>query len=110
MLVAGVDDAGRGCVIGPLVIAGILMQEKDLHKLVKLGVKDSKLLSPHRRAQLELEIKQIAQKHAIVKLSPAEIDEVVLKGRKLHRLNWLEAKAMADVIKTLRPEKASQRS
>ncbi|MDH7564165.1 MAG: ribonuclease HII [Candidatus Bathyarchaeota archaeon] len=106
MLVAGVDDAGRGCVIGPLVIAGILMQEEDLHKLVKLGVKDSKLLSPYRREQLELEIKQIAQKHTIVKLPPAEIDEVVLKGRKLHRLNWLEAKAMAKVIERLRPEKA----
>ncbi|MDH7607541.1 MAG: ribonuclease HII [Candidatus Bathyarchaeota archaeon] len=104
MLVAGVDDAGRGSVIGPLVIAGILIDDKDLPKLIQLGVKDSKLLSPSRRETLAVEIKQIAKKHAFVKLSPAEIDKVVEKGRKLHRLNWLEAQAMAKIIELLKPD------
>jgi ribonuclease HII len=104
MLVAGVDDAGRGSVIGPLVIAGILIDEKELSKLVQLGVKDSKLLSPSRRESLAIEIKRIAQKHAVVKLSPAEIDKVVEKGRKLHKLNRLEAQAMAKVIEILMPD------
>jgi ribonuclease HII len=104
MLVAGVDDAGRGSVIGPLVIAGILIDEKELSKLVQLGVKDSKLLSPSRRESLAIEIKRIAQKHAVVKLSPAEIDKVVKKGRKLHKLNRLEAQAMAKVIEILKPD------
>jgi ribonuclease HII len=104
MLVAGVDDAGRGSVIGPLVIAGILIDEKELSKLVQLGVKDSKLLSPSRRESLAIEIKRIAQKHAVVKLSPAEIDKVVEKGRKLHKLNRLEAQAMAKVIEILKPD------
>jgi ribonuclease HII len=39
-----------------------------------------------------------------VKLSPAEIDKVVERGRKLHRLNRLEAQAMAKVIEQLKPD------
>ncbi len=104
MLVAGVDDAGRGSVIGPLVIAGVLMKEGELPKLTELGVKDSKLLSPHRRETLAIEIKRIAQKYTVIKLSPKEIDDVVQKGRKLHRLNRLEAQTMAKVIETLKPD------
>jgi ribonuclease HII len=104
MLVAGVDDAGRGCVIGPLVIAGVLMKEADLPKLVQIGVRDSKLLSPHRREKLAAEIKHIAEKISIAKLSPREIDVVVESGRKLHKLNRLEAQTMARVIEALRPD------
>jgi ribonuclease HII len=106
MLVAGVDDAGRGSVIGPLVIAGVLMKEEDLPKLTQLGVKDSKLLSPRRRETLAAEIKQIAQKCTVIKLSSEEIDKVVQTGRKLHRLNRLEAQAMAKIIEKLKPDKA----
>jgi ribonuclease HII len=106
MLIAGVDDAGRGSAIGPLVIAGVLLREDNLQKLVDIGVKDSKLLTPHRREVLAPQIKQIAQNYAVIKLSPEEIDEVVTNGRKLHKLNWLEAKTMAKIIETLRPDKA----
>lgn len=106
MMVAGVDDAGRGCVIGPLVIAGVLINEEDLPKLVQLGVRDSKLLSPHRREFLATEIKKTVAKYSLEKLSPREIDEVVLKGRKLRKLNWLEAQTMAKVIEALKPDVA----
>ena len=47
--IAGVDDAGRGPVIGPLVIAGVLIDEDKVHELVSMGVKDSKLLTPQSR-------------------------------------------------------------
>lgn len=106
MLIAGVDDAGRGCVIGPLVIAGVLMKEEELPRLRELGVKDSKLLTPHRREILAVEIKKLAQKLGIVKLSPNEIDVIVETGKKLHKLNWLEAKAMAEVLENLKPDMA----
>ena len=46
MLVAGVDEAGRGCVIGPLVVAGVMLKAENLPLLSELGVKDSKLLTP----------------------------------------------------------------
>ena len=104
MKIAGVDDAGRGSVIGPLVIAGVLIDEKDLSKLMELGVKDSKLLSPHRREQLAGEIRKLALQCHVIMLSPAEIDRVVEKGRKLHRLNRLEAQTMAKVITALKPD------
>jgi ribonuclease HII len=106
MLVAGVDDAGRGSVIGPLVIAGVLISKEELPKLIQLGVKDSKLLSPHRRETLEPEIKRVVQMYSAVKISPKEIDEVVEKGIKLHKLNRLEAQVMAKVLETLKPDVA----
>jgi len=106
MLIAGIDDAGRGAVIGPLVIAGILVDEKSLEKITSLGVKDSKMLTPRRRGHLAAEILKIVKDHHVVKLSPREIDHIVETGRKLHRLNRLEAKAMAEVISHLRPDVA----
>jgi ribonuclease HII len=106
MQIAGVDDAGRGAVIGPLTIAGVLFKGRDLPKLADLGVKDSKLLSPRRREHFAVEIKKLALKYHVERLSPAEIDKVVETGRKLHKLNRLEAQAMAKVIAILEPEVA----
>jgi len=104
MLVAGVDDAGRGSVIGSLVIAGVLMKDTDLPKLVHLGVKDSKLLSPRRREMLAPAIGRIVLKCRVTKLNPRDIDKVVQTGRKLHKLNRLEAQAMAKIIELLTPD------
>jgi len=104
MLISGVDEAGRGSVIGPLAIAGVSLKEKDLPKLVDLGVKDSKLLSPQKRERLAVQIRELALKWHIVLLSPAEIDRVVESKRKLHKLNRLEAQAMAKVIAVLKPD------
>jgi ribonuclease HII len=104
MLIAGVDDAGRGPIIGPLVIAGVLVEEKEMNKLKALGVKDSKMLSPKRREQLAVSIKELALKHCVESLTPEEIDRVVETGRRLHRLNRLEAHTMAKVIEHLRPD------
>jgi ribonuclease HII len=104
--VAGVDDAGRGAVIGPLIIAGVLLDQKNLPELIGLGVKDSKLLSPRRREQLAEKIRELAPESHVVRLSPLDIDRVVETGKKLHRLNRLEAQAMAEVIRTLRPDRA----
>ncbi len=104
--VAGVDEAGRGSVIGPLVIAGVLIRQEDLPVLTDLGCKDSKLLTPRRREVLAVEIKKVCQDYHVIKLSPKEIDAVVLGGRKLHKLNYLEAQVMARVLDALRPGKA----
>jgi len=106
MRIAGVDDAGRGAVIGPLVIAGVLIDRKDLLRLRDLGVKDSKLLSPDKREYLAPKIKKLAVGWRVARLSPEEIDRVVQTGRRLHRLNRLEAKAMAKVIEALKPDVA----
>ncbi len=106
MLVAGVDEAGRGCVIGPLVIAGVLIAEENLHVLSRLGVKDSKLLSPTKREVLFTEIAGLAEKRYVVKLLPHEIDRAVESKRKLQKLNRLEARTMAQIINALKPDEA----
>ena len=106
MLVAGVDEAGRGCVIGPLVIAGFLVKEENLPILAQLGVKDSKLLSPRKREALLVELIRIAERNQIIKLKPKEIDIAVKSGRKLHKLNRLEAQSMARIINALEPNEA----
>jgi ribonuclease HII len=103
-LVAGLDDAGRGPAIGPLVIAGVLMDEERVRELVSMGVKDSKLLTPDSRSALSDKIRNLAAKVSYDESSPGRIDEVVSKGRRLHRLNLLEAESMAKVIADLRPE------
>jgi ribonuclease HII len=104
-LVVGVDEAGRGAVIGPLVIAGVLIEEND-QALQHLGVKDSKLLTPKKRRELSEKIKDTALKYTYFDLSPAQIDRVVLFGEKLRRLNYLEMCAMAKIIRDLRPDRA----
>ncbi len=103
MMIAGVDDAGRGAAIGPLVIAGVLVKEESLEDLAALGVRDSKLLTAHRREALAISIRQLAEACAIEELSPKRIDDVVLNGKKLRRLNWLEAQTMARIINSLKP-------
>lgn len=104
-MIAGVDDAGRGPVIGPLVIAGILMRKSDLYKLSEIGVRDSKTLSPRKRKKLAEKIKQIAIKWRCVVIPPAKIDEAVQYRQRTGGgvLNRLEASAMAEIILQLKP-------
>jgi ribonuclease HII len=104
MLIAGIDEAGRGCIIGPLVIAGVLIKEENLPLLTQIGVKDSKLLSPKKRQTLATKITQIAEYH-IIKLTPKQIDQAVNSQRKHHKLNRLEAQTMTQIINTLKPDK-----
>ncbi|MEM3151349.1 MAG: ribonuclease HII, partial [Candidatus Bathyarchaeia archaeon] len=104
MIIAGLDDAGRGPVIGPLVIAGVAIQEKHISKLSLIGVKDSKILSSKTREKLSELIKKIVDNYRVIEFSPNEIDEVVFKAKKLEKLNFLEAKGMAQVIINLKPD------
>ena len=106
MLIAGVDEAGRGCVVGPLVVAGIAVEAENLPLLVELGVKDSKLLTAKKREELYPEIIKLTQNHHIIKLPPAQIDKVVCSARTLHKLNRLEAQTMAKIIGFLKPDEA----
>jgi len=106
MLVAGVDEAGRGCVIGPLVVAGIAVWAKNLPLLAELGVKDSKLLTPKKREALYPEILKLAQSHHIIKVLPYAIDRAVRSTRTNFKLNRLEAHTMAKVIEVIKPDEA----
>jgi ribonuclease HII len=102
--IAGIDDAGRGPVIGPLVVGGVLFTEDRNEVLRRIGVKDSKLLTPQVRTSLSTKIRELADKVSLVEAQPKEIDEVVLHGGKLRKLNFLEARMMAQIINDLVPE------
>jgi ribonuclease HII len=106
MRVAGVDEAGRGCAIGPLVVAGALFHQDDVPRLVEAGVKDSKKLTPKKRQRLAGTIMELALDHRLVELSPATIDKVVSRGVPLRRLNYLETMVMARIVRELRPDSA----
>ena len=87
-------------MLGPLVIAGISLDKKNIPKLKALGVKDSKKLSPKRREELYKEIISLVDDHYVAKISPKSIDTSVAK----HGLNQLEAKYMAKVVTKLNPD------
>ncbi len=104
VLLCGIDEAGRGPVIGPMVICGILVRDSDEPKLREIGAKDSKLLTPRQRERLFDEIKKIAKDYKLVILSPEKIDQTLLAEGT--NLNWLEAKKTAEIINELKPDKA----
>lgn len=106
MRILGIDEAGRGCVIGPLVVAGVLIEGTVNPRLLELGVKDSKLLSCRQRGTMARQIRRIAISTQVIRLQPHQIDEVVMSRRRLHKLNRLEARTMARIIEKLKPEVA----
>tara|TARA_Y100000310_G_scaffold342412_1_gene445568 strand:- start:250 stop:903 length:654 start_codon:yes stop_codon:yes gene_type:complete len=102
--VLGIDEAGRGPIIGDLVIAGAMMEEDDEGKLINIGVKDSKLVSRRNRALIYKKIVGILKGYEIMVVSPEEIDEVLF-SQDLN-LNKLEAIKSAMIINKLEPDKA----
>ncbi|WP_088866164.1 ribonuclease HII [Thermococcus radiotolerans] len=71
---AGIDEAGRGPVIGPMAIAAVVVDEKNVPRLGEMGVKDSKKLTPKRRGKLFDEIIALLDDYVILELPPEEID------------------------------------
>lgn len=94
----GVDDAGRGPVIGPMLMAGVLATEKQKQELKKIGCKDSKQLTARQREELEKKIKKIVISYEIIATSPSEIDGRASVGL---NLNKIEAIKTAEIINTL---------
>ncbi len=85
ILIAGVDEVGRGCLFGPVVAAAVLFEKGSISQLQEIGVKDSKQLSAKRRETLAKEIKKRAVSYYISYASAREID----------RLNILNASLLA---------------
>ncbi len=96
MTILGIDEAGRGALIGPMIVAGVVVDGKGKKKLEKIGVKDSKQLSPSRRRQLSKEIEKIANHIIIMKVNPCKID--------LENLNLIEMRKMVQIIEMTDPK------
>lgn len=72
LMEAGCDEAGRGCLAGPVVAAAVILPKDYFHPLLN----DSKKVTPAHRALLAQEIKQVAIVWAIGEASHEEIDEL----------------------------------
>ncbi|MDP1695766.1 MAG: ribonuclease HII [archaeon] len=103
MLLIGVDDAGRGPIMGPMILAGVLMAPEQEKTAKEAGAKDSKLLTHPQRLALARIIEKNCIKSKVVMAFPEEIDSAVNAG-KSGNLNTLEAKKMAEVINALNPK------
>lgn len=102
MDVLGIDEAGRGSVLGPLVIAGVIVPEKMDIVLERMGVKDSKRLTPNRRTILSRKLKKMFE-YDLVVISAQDIDNMRADGI---NLNEIESIGMEKILSNLNPEKA----
>ncbi|MDY3317177.1 ribonuclease HII [Riemerella anatipestifer] len=91
---AGCDEAGRGCLCGPVVAAAVILDENFEQNLIN----DSKKLSFKIRNELDLYIKNNALDYAIAELSPAFIDEHNILNASIHAMHLALDKL------TIRPE------
>jgi len=101
-LICGIDEAGRGPVIGPLVLAGVAISEENMPKLDRLGVRDSKMHTPAQREVLFKQIIKIVDSYHIIEVSPKEIDQRNGVGTNLNKLEAIKA---ADIVNNLSPSK-----
>jgi len=97
--VGGVDEAGRGSLFGPIIVAGICMNTSQQKELRKIGIRDSKLLTPNQRRSLITRLVECSESLCVCKLSPSVVDQAVIHTN----LNLLEAEAMAVVIENILP-------
>lgn len=95
--ICGVDEAGRGPVMGPMVVSGVCVDDES--QLAAIGVRDSKKLTPEKREQLARQIIGFAEVETVV-VSAEEIDMLRMEMT----LNELEANIFTSVLEKLRPE------
>jgi len=98
-MICGVDEAGKGPVIGPLVVAAVKI--KNAKDIDNLGVKDSKQLTSTKRKKLA-EIIKSEFDYAIEIIEPEIVDEY----RKQNKLNELNREAFERLISKLNPNVA----
>lgn len=97
----GIDEAGRGCVIGPMVVAVVAADENDRKWFWKNNVRDSKVVPPKQRDELAKQIKDRCWFELRVVAAPT-VDAAVF-DRSLN-LNGLELKLMAELLREFRDE------
>ena len=93
--IAGLDEAGRGALAGPVCVGAVLLPNSDPHLTLTLsGVRDSKQLTPRRRSELAPQIKEAVQSWGVGFASADEIDSLgivpatrLAAGRALEMLN-----------------------
>lgn len=98
-MICGVDEAGKGPVVGPLVVAAVAV--KNAKEIENLGVKDSKQLNPVKRKELAKLIKDKFD-YAVEIIEAETVD----KYRRQNKLNELNREAFERLISKLDPNVA----
>ncbi|MEZ0393540.1 MAG: ribonuclease HII [Desulfurococcaceae archaeon] len=89
----GVDEAGRGPLVGDMVVAGVLLGDAELDALRELGLRDSKELSPRRRADLYREIVNRSLMVTAVYVAPWSLDAL--------NVNLATARAIESILRAV---------
>ncbi len=97
----GIDEAGRGPVIGSLFVAGVCATQSQIQALSQLGVTDSKMLSAKKRVALYDKIINIVSSYHIIEITPAQIDNRVLLQKSL---TDLELDATITIVQKVQPD------
>lgn len=94
----GTDESGKGDFFGPLVIAGVLADEKAAEYFKELGIKDSKKLSDKKMLMLAGEIKKTAP-HSIIAISNSKYNELYANIKNLNKLlAWGHARVIENIL------------
>ncbi len=99
-MIAGIDEAGKGPVLGPMCVAGVVLSRENSELLSKMGVRDSKQLRPQKRETLAVEIKNLAKSYFVLEVSPYQIDQL----RKIMTMNEIMVTCFAQVLDELQPD------
>lgn len=101
-MIAGIDEAGKGPVLGPMCVGGLLVDEGKLDSLNRLGVRDSKKLTAKKRESIDGEIKKLVNNYYILEVSAAQIDEL----RNVMTMNEIMVVCYVKVLENLKPSHA----
>jgi ribonuclease HIII len=96
----GTDESGKGDYFGPLVVAGVIVDESTSAQLKKIGVKDSKLLNEDSIKKLSAAIKKIVgNKFNIIVITPGTYNKLHSQMKNVNRiLGWSHAKVIENLL------------
>ena len=113
----GVDEVGRGAIFGPVFSAALVLTEQNGDKLKRLGVIDSKKLTPKKRESLLPQIIALSSDYGIGQSSVREIDQFGIRIatelsmiRAVKKLNINPSELLIDGPLLLRPWKGKQKN
>jgi ribonuclease HII len=98
IIICGGDEAGRGAIVGPLVISLVSVKNSNVHRFSEAGVRDSKMLTDKKRRMLYNEIGKIAADVRVDKISPGEINDAMRNGISLNELEAVHFARLFDTI------------
>lgn len=92
----GIDEAGRGCVLGPMVFGAFLVAEEDEESLRALGARDSKKVSAKKRVAMRGKLEEAAEAWRVVQIPPSTLDA--------ESLGEITRRVIVDLAVELRPD------